>query len=247
MNKQKIVIIGATSAIAQAATRLWAKEGHDLFLIARNSEKLDALQKDLSVRGAKTIETFRYDANDFGNHPKLIGTIWARWDRVDVVLIAHGNLPDQKACEQNYALAEEEIKTNFLSIVSLTTLLANKLETQKSGTIAVISSVAGDRGRQSNYIYGCAKGGLNVYLQGLRNRLYQSNVHVLTIKPGFVDTPMTARHKKGILFASAHQIGQGIYRAIQKKKDLVYLPGFWQWIMFLIGSLPESLFKKLKF
>jgi short-subunit dehydrogenase len=155
-------------------------------------------------------------------------------------------LGDQKACEQDFSLAEKEIRTNFLSCVSLLTLISNEMEKEKAGTIAVISSVAGDRGRQSNYIYGSAKGALNLFLQGLRNRMYPLGVRVLTIKPGFVDTPMTAAFKKNILFAKPDQIARGIVKAIDRKKDVVYLPFFWWGIMAIIKAIPEWIFKRLK-
>ena len=125
------------------------------------------------------------------------------------------------------------------------TLLANQCETQQHGCLAVISSVAGERGRQSNYIYGAAKGGLNLFLQGLRNRLTQAGVTVITIKPGFVDTPMTTAFPKNALFASAETVGAGVYRAIMKKKDIAYVPSFWRWIMLIIRLIPERVFKRL--
>ena len=143
------------------------------------------------------------------------------------------------------ALVEKEMTTNFLSVVSIVTPLANKMAEKKAGTIGVISSVAGLRGRKSNYIYGAAKGGLNVYLQGLRNRLTDDGVAVVTILPGFVDTPMTAHIEKGPLFASASTVGKGIHKALLAKKNVVYLPFFWQWIMLIIRLIPEPIFKKL--
>ena len=165
---------------------------------------------------------------------------------MDTVLIAHGTLGNQRAAESDFALAELEYRTNFLSVVSLLTPIAAYLENKHSGTIAVISSVAGDRGRQSNFIYGSAKGALSIYLAGLSNRLFSSGVKVITIKPGFVDTPMTAHLKKSFLFACPNKVAAGIYRAIEKGNDVVYLPYFWGWIMLLIRLLPENVFKRLK-
>jgi len=138
-----------------------------------------------------------------------------------------------------------ELQTNFTTVVSLLTLLANLFERQGRGSIAVISSVAGDRGRQSNYVYGAAKGALTIYLQGLRNRLAKANVHVLTIKPGFVDTPMTRDFKKGLLWVGPDVIARGIVKAIDKRKDVAYLPFFWRYIMFIIKIIPERIFKRL--
>jgi short-subunit dehydrogenase len=162
-----------------------------------------------------------------------------------VALIAHGTLPDQKACEASVELLQQEIDNNGLSVVALCTRLANLMEPRGQGTIAVISSVAGDRGRQSNYVYGAAKGMVTRFLQGLRNRLARKGVQVLTIKPGFVDTPMTAAFPKGLLWAKPESVAQGIVAAVDRKKDVVYLPGFWCLIMMIIRHIPEFIFKKL--
>ncbi|MFM8269568.1 MAG: SDR family oxidoreductase [Pseudomonadota bacterium] len=242
----KTLILGATSAIAIEVSKLFGKRGDTLFLVARNSEKLDAVRKDLEVRGAKIGGFSVSDLNHVSAHKALLGQALETLGGLDTVLIAHGTLGDQKACEQDFELAEKEIQSNFLSSVSLLTHLGNEMEKRKSGTIAVICSVAGDRGRQSNYIYGSAKGALALFLQGLRNRLFSSGVSVLTIKPGFVDTPMTALVKKNFLFAKPEKIAQGILKAIDKKKDVVYLPCFWWAIMMVIKAIPERVFKKLK-
>ena len=164
---------------------------------------------------------------------------------LDAVLIAHGTLGDQETVQKSVELTLQELNTNFLSIVSILTILGNYFEEQKRGSIAVISSVAGDRGRQSNYIYGTAKGGVNRFLQGLRNRLSKSGVNVLTVKPGFVDTPMTVDVKKNFLFAKPSRVGEVIYQSMKKGKDVVYVPWFWRPIMLLISNIPEFIFKKL--
>ncbi len=246
-NLRKILIIGATSGIAEETARLFAAKGDSLFLVARNSDKLKAVAADLQVRGATKIDSFVADLNDFDQHKKIIESATKSLEGLDIVLIAHGLLPDQKACEQNYSEAEKTLKINFLSVVSLLTPIANQFEKEKKGIIAVISSVAGDRGRQSNYVYGASKGGLNTFLQGLRNRLAPSGVSVITIQPGFVDTAMTAHLKKGLLFAKSETVARGIYQAIRKKKNVVYLPCFWWGIMFIVRNIPEWLFKRLKF
>jgi len=242
----KTLIVGATSAIAIETAKLCAHRGDHLFLVGRSPEKLDSVRRDLEVRGAKIAGTLSTDLNDFSHHAGLLEKALNCLQGLDLVLIAHGTLGDQKACEQDFSLAEQEIRTNFLSCASLLTLISNEMEKEKAGTIAVISSVAGDRGRQSNYIYGSAKGALNLFLQGLRNRMYPSGVRVLTIKPGFVDTPMTAAFKKNILFAKPDQIARGILKAIDRKRDVVYLPFFWWGIMAIIKSIPEWIFKRLK-
>ncbi|OUS32362.1 short-chain dehydrogenase [Gammaproteobacteria bacterium 45_16_T64] len=239
------VILGATSAIAEEVMRLWASRGYKLFLVARNQDKMDIIKEDLSVRGAMQVETFVMDANEITKHISLLEEADKRLGHVDGVFVAHGTLPDQKACEKSYEAAYQEIHTNALSVISLLTEVANRFESRGHGDIAVISSVAGDRGRQSNYVYGAAKALLSTYLQGLRNRLVKSNVHVLTIKPGFVDTPMTADFDKGALWASTEQVATGIVNAVDKKRNEAYLPGFWWAIMFIIKHVPEFIFKKL--
>lgn len=241
-----ILIIGATSAIAEATARNFAQDGDRLYLVARNPERLAAVANDLKTRGATQVETVAMDANDTVRHAALIAQAEAALEGLDTILIAHGTLSDQKACEASFEETLEELQTNCLSVISLLTLVANRFEEQKHGTIAVISSVAGDRGRQSNYVYGTAKAAVSTFLQGLRNRLYRSGVTVITIKPGFVDTPMTAGFRKGLLWASSEKVGDGIHRGIQRKRDVVYLPWFWRWIMVIIRVIPESIFKRTK-
>lgn len=242
---KNILIIGATSAIAEAAARLFAQRGDRLYLLARNRERLDMLAQDLTVRGAQAVDVDILDVTCFESHREILERAFSTLSRVDVVLIASGTLPDQKACEADFGKTLDELNTNALGPLSLLTDIANRLEQQRSGTIAFISSVAGDRGRQSNYIYGAAKGMVSTYLQGLRNRLCKSGVNVLDIRPGFVDTPMTAAFKKGLLWAQPGDIAQLILRAIDNKKTLVYAPFFWRYIMLVIRLIPEAIFKKL--
>lgn len=241
-----ILIVGATSAIAEATARRFAQEGDRLYLVARNPERLAAVASDLKTRGATPVETMVLDANDTTKHSELITQAETMMGGLDTILIAHGTLSDQKACESSFDETLKELQTNCLSVISLLTYVANRFEAQKHGIIVVISSVAGDRGRQSNYVYGTAKGAVSIFLQGLRNRLSRSGVTVITIKPGFVDTPMTASFRKGKLWASPEKISEGIYRAIKRKSDVVYLPWFWKWVMLAIRMIPELTFKKLK-
>jgi decaprenylphospho-beta-D-erythro-pentofuranosid-2-ulose 2-reductase len=242
---QKILIIGATSAIAEACAKRFAAQGHSLYLLARNNSRLESLAQDLRVRGAAAVHYAIFEANALETHQALLEQVKAELNGLDRVLIAHGTLSDQQACEQSVELTLQELQTNALSIIALLTLLANHFEQQRHGSIAVIGSVAGDRGRQSNYIYGTAKGALGIFLQGLRNRLHKSGVQVLTIKPGFVDTPMTAAFPKGPLWATPEKVAQDIDKAIEKKKDVLYTPGFWMLIMQIIKSVPEKIFKRL--
>jgi decaprenylphospho-beta-D-erythro-pentofuranosid-2-ulose 2-reductase len=241
----KVAIIGATSAIAHETAKCFARDGAELFLVGRSAEKLATIAGDLRVRGAKRIETFQLDLNELEHHQELFDAILTTLDGLDILFIGHGTLGDQRKCELSVDETLKELSTNFTSVVSLLTISANYFEQQKRGCIAVISSVAGDRGRGSNYVYGTAKGAVTIFLQGLRNRLAKSNVVVLTIKPGFVDTPMTANIKKGLLFAQPASVGQGVYKAMQQGKDVVYLPGFWRLIMFVVKALPEGIFKRL--
>ncbi|MFZ4538374.1 SDR family oxidoreductase [Propionivibrio sp.] len=242
---QKILIVGATSAIAEATARLWAARGDALFLVGRKAARLDAIAADLRVRGAAAVGCFTMDACDSAMHAAMLEAAEAAMGGLDVALIAHGSLPDQKACEASVEKTLKEIETNGLSVVALATRLGEKFEAEGRGSLAVISSVAGDRGRQSNYIYGAAKGMVSIFLQGLRNRLAKKGVQVLTIKPGFVDTPMTAAFSKGALWAKPEAIARGIVRAVENKSDEVYLPGFWWLIMAIIRHIPERVFKKL--
>lgn len=243
---QKILIIGATSAIAAATARRFALQGDRLYLLARDRERLESMARDLEIRGAESVACESFDAGDFARHPELLDKAIATLGGIDVALIAHGTLPDQRACEQSFDSTLRELNTNAISTISLLTHLANRMEQQGSGTLAVISSPAGDRGRQSNYVYGAAKAMVTVFCQGLRNRLYRRGVHVLTVKPGFVDTPMTASFDKGMLWAQPERIAVGIEKAIRQRKNSVYLPGFWALIMRVIKHVPEELFKRLK-
>ncbi len=244
---RNILIFGATSAIASACARLWVSQGNNLFLVARNQQKLESLVADLRVRSsdAQQIIGVCSDLNVTDHHQSLFDNTITALDKLDIVLIAHGSLPNQSACEQSVKLSLDEITTNALSTISLLTVAGNHFETQQSGVIAAISSVAGDRGRQSNYVYGSAKGMVTLFMQGLRNRLAKKGVAVVTIKPGFVDTPMTADIKKGLLWAQPETIAKGIVNAINKRKDVVYLPWFWYWIMLIIRHIPETIFKRL--
>ena len=242
---KKILIIGATSAIAEHCARLWAARNDSLCLVARNAERLDAIKNDLTVRGAAKVATYAMDVNDFLSHTKMLDYAEAVLDGIDTVIIAHGRLSNQKACEQDVELTLKEINTNALSAISLLTHIANRFEAKQAGTIAVISSVAGDRGRASNYVYGSAKAMITAFTSGLRQRLHKSNVAVVTIKPGFVDTPMTAEFKKGLLWAKPSKVAVTIVKAIDKRKSEVYVPAFWWAVMAVIKAIPNKLFRKL--
>ena len=242
---QNVLIIGATSAIAQEVARIYANSGSQLFLVARNTEKLEQVAQDMNVRGTAKVDTYVCDLSDTSHHNEILRVADKTLDGIDITLIAHGTLPEQTECESSIEKTLQELQTNLISVISLLTILGNYFEKQGKGSIAVISSVAGDRGRQSNYVYGAAKGGLTIFLQGLRNRLSKTGVGVLTIKPGFVITPMTKDFKKGILWAQPQQVAKTIVNAIRKGKNVVYVPWFWRWIMLIIRSIPENIFKRM--
>lgn len=245
MNINKIVIIGATSSIAHQTALLFARDGVSLVLAGRSQSRLDACAKDLQARGAKHVSTLIMDTGNPSDGKVLLEQSIKLLGEIDLLYIAHGSLTDQDRANKDTEYALEEFIVNLNSAVGYALSFAEYFEKRKSGSIAVLSSVAGDRGRGSNYIYGAAKGGLSIFLQGLRNRLAKSGVNVLTIKPGFVDTPMTANVPKNPLFAKPEVIAKGIYSAIKSGKDVVYLPWFWRWIMLIIRLIPERVFKKL--
>ncbi|QHF03742.1 MULTISPECIES: SDR family oxidoreductase [Pseudomonas syringae group] len=243
---KRILIIGATSAIAHACARLWAAQGCEFFLVARSADKLQATAADLKGRGAKTVTLYEMDATHFAEHPAMLADCLKTLGQIDVVLIAHGTLPDQRACEQDVGLALQEFITNSASVIALLTLLAQHFEVQRCGTLAVISSVAGERGRPSNYLYGSAKAAVTTFCDGLQARLFKLGVHVLTIKPGFVDTPMTqGLSLPAALLAQPEQVAERIVNGIARRSTSLYAPGFWAWIMLAIRSIPQPLFKRL--
>lgn len=244
---KKVLIIGATSGIASACARLWAVEHCEFFLVARNAEKLELTAGDLRARGAGLIHTHLMDATAFEAHAGMLDACLAALGQIDIALIAHGTLPDQGECEGDVTTAIKEFTNNATSVIALGTLLANHFERQRCGTLAVISSVAGDRGRGSNYLYGAAKAAVTTFCDGLQARLFKVGVHVVTIKPGFVDTPMTqGLPLPGPLVASPAAVARRIVQGIGKRATTLYAPGFWALIMWVIRAIPQPLFKRLK-
>ncbi len=241
-----VVIIGATSAVAQEVAKLHAAERDTLILIGRNATRLEDIQNDLMVRGAADVSILVYDLLEDDKHDELCEQIFEHMIKPDYVYMAHGVLPDQNTCGGNYVAAKAAFNANCLSHISLLIRISTRLKALQAGTLAVISSVAGDRGRKSNYIYGSAKAMLSAYLQGLRNELFAYGVHVLDVKPGFIDTPMTADiEKKGALWATPQKVAEDIITAARKKKNTLYTPWFWFLIMTIIKNIPESIFKRL--
>ena len=234
----KVVIMGATSAIAQEVAKLYANAGASLFLVARNEAKLLAVASDLRVRGALDVDTFVADLADRSLHAEIVA---AAGESPDVVLIAHGSLPDQRAIDTDPIAQAAAFDLNATSVIAIAAHFANVLERNRRGTLAVIGSVAGDRGRRSNYVYGAAKAATHAFCDGLRGRLAAAGAHVVLIKPGWVDTPMTSAIKKNPLFVSAASVAKSIHRAISARRGTVYVPGYWRWISLVVRMLPAKL------
>jgi decaprenylphospho-beta-D-erythro-pentofuranosid-2-ulose 2-reductase len=242
---KKILVLGATSGIAEATCRIWAQQGASLFLVARNADKLSAVAADLKTRGAAYVDIAVCDLDDTSQHASLLTHGINSLGGMDVAYLTHGILGDQTRAEQDFAVAEQILHTNFISAVSLLTWLSNYCVQRHSGVLAVISSVAGDRGRKSNYLYGASKAGLSAFLGGLRNRIDREGVTVLNIKPGPVRTAMTTGMKGSEKFADVNKVAQSIVSAIDARKDNLYVPFQWQPIMFVIRNIPDRIFKKL--
>jgi decaprenylphospho-beta-D-erythro-pentofuranosid-2-ulose 2-reductase len=236
------LIIGATSAVAGAIARECARRGERLFLIGRDGAKLAELSRSL---GASVVGSATGDFEDTASNGRLAERALAELGGLDSVFVVHGYLPDQLETEVDFSAAAKAFAVNLTSVVSFLVPLANHLAAQRSGAIVVVGSVAGDRGRPRNYTYGAAKGGLAIYLQGLRSRLYREGVRVVTIKLGPVDTPMTATHRKNPLFAQVESVGRAIVEARSEGPTEAYVPRFWRPIMWLVRALPEPVFQRL--
>ena len=246
MSLERVVVFGATSAIAQAVARRLAVRGARLHLIGRDPAKLEAVRADLAARGAASVTIATADLDDLARHRGLIDEAERAHGAIDAALIAQGTLCDQAACQADFERTAAEWRTNFVAPASLAAELAGRFEARGAGTIAVLGSVAGDRARKANYVYGTAKGALALFLQGLRARLHDKGVAVVTVKPGFVDTPMTASIRKGLLWATPDEVAAGIVRAMERGTPEVYLPWFWWPVMFILRHLPERIFVRLR-
>ncbi len=240
----RVAIFGATSAIAGDVARLYHARGARLVLVGRNADKLARLAAELKGSVVATIVQ-DFDRTDEAE-ACVRGAVTALGE-IDVALIAHGLLGDQLASERQVPVAMQTLHTNALSVVALLVPLSNQLEAQRGGHLAVMSSVAAERGRPRNYTYAAAKAALNVYLQGVRSRLVAAGVEVHTLKLGPVDTPMTHNHEKNAVFARSPDVARAIVRAIDRGVDEVYVPGFWRLIMFFVRHMPEAVFQRLAF
>ena len=246
MPTQNILIIGATSGMAEAVARRYAAQACNFMLVARDPAKLAVIGSDLTARGAGQVHSHIWEGSDMAGVPGIGAAAWAALGHVDLALIAHGTLPDQARAETDLAYALEQFRLNGESAIACLLSLAQRFEPQGRGVLAVIGSVAGDRGRGSNYVYGAAKAAVDACASGLRARLFKKGVHVLTIKPGFVATPMTAGlNLPAKLTVSADHVAGDIVNAVEKKKDVLYTPWFWLFIMMIIRAIPTRIFKRL--
>ncbi|MCQ2999050.1 SDR family oxidoreductase [Pseudomonas syringae group sp. J309-1] len=242
---KRILIVGATSAIARSCAREWAITPASFFLVARKDAELKATADDLIARGSK-VETFNMDVTDVASHKQMLDMCVKSTGQIDIALIAHGTLPDQQECQTNVDRLINEFNINGLSTIALMTVIANHLELQKHGSLAVISSVAGDRGRPSNYLYGSAKAAVSVFSEGLQARMYKLGVSVSVIKPGFVNTPMTQHLSlPKLLLAEPQEVAKAIVAGIEKKKNVIYTPSIWRLIMLIIKTIPNFIFKRI--
>ena len=240
---KNVLILGATSDMAQAIAKKYAAEGWSLTLAALETDLLEPIAGDLRIRTKTPVEAMEFDATDYASHRAFYDGLATK---PDAVICVFGYMGDQLAARSDFDEVRRTIDINFTGAVSILNIVADDFEKRGHGAIAGISSVAGDRGRQSNYIYGCAKAGFTVYLSGLRNRLACSGVHVMTIKPGFCRTKMTEHLAlPAALTAEPEQVANAIFKGLEKKRNVVYTLWMWRWIMLIIRHIPESIFKKM--
>ncbi len=245
---KNIIIFGANSAIAKECVNLWSGK-NNFYLIVRDKTKFDKFAAKLKIKNHGFVKIIEADLSNFNLHSQIWTQIINDKDikKIDVLFLAQGKLENQITIQDNFNLIHENIKINVLSVISIITLATKTFEKQREGTIAVISSIAGDKGRSSNYIYGSSKAMLSCFLSGLRQRFSKSNVNILTIKPGIINTPMTKDLKKSFLSTSPKNAAKLIVKSIDKKKNVIYVPFFWFFIILIIKLIPEKIFKKLSF
>lgn len=241
-----VLILGASSSIARAAAKGFAEKGYPLYLAGRDLLDLERIALDLKVRYPIQVKWGYFSAENHEDHPAFVKQVVDEMGGLDGVLLAFGSMEEVKKAALDFTYAKKIIEINFTGACSVLTDISNYLGKEGKGFIIAISSVAGDRGRQSNYVYGASKAGLSAFLEGLRNRMFHFGVRVITIKPGLVDTAMTFGLPRMIFLADPEEVGRKIVKTLDKKGDVVYLPWFWRFIMGIVRTIPESLFKKLK-
>ena len=244
MTQKRILIIGATSAVAQGIAQRFAQQGASIFCLARSLEKMSKVAERL---GDSFAGDYCYDFTQTKLAPDAIAQATQTLGGIDIALFAHGDLLNQIESEHDYAVAEKTFAINQLSVIAQLIPLSEQMERQGFGKIGVITSVAAERGRPRNYTYGAAKGSLNLYLQGLRSKLWGSGVEIYTFKMGPVDTPMTVDHEKNFSFSTVDDVSKIIVNGFENKRYERYVPGYWQIVMFFVRNIPEWLFQKLNF
>ena len=243
--KKTVLILGGNSDVGKSISRDFSKLGSNIILTSRKKGQLDSFKSDLEIRYSIKCDLEFFDVLDFNTHESFYISLK---EKPDIVISCIGYLDNQEKSENSFEESLKSIQTNFTGLVSILNIVSNDFENRKSGIIIGISSVAGDRGRGSNYIYGCSKSGFTSYLSGLRNRLFNSGVKVITVKPGFIKSKMTNHlDLPKILTATSNKISFDIIKSIKKNKNVVYTKWFWMWIMIIIESIPEFIFKKSKF
>lgn len=238
-----VLIIGASSDIAKSVARVYAKNGYNLYLTARDKSCLEDLKRDIELRSSVKVELFDFDITAYETHESFYASLE---QKPLGVIVASGYMAEQKVAQNSFDESFKMISVNYSGAVSILNIIANDFEKERRGFIVGISSVAGDRGRKTNYIYGSTKAAFSAYLSGLRNRLYESGVDVLTVKPGFVDTKMTqGMDLPQNLTAQSEDVAQDIYDAQQKRRSVLYTKSIWFFIMLIIKHIPEFIFKKM--
>lgn len=239
----RILILGATSGIARACALEWARRGADLVLAGRDAQELEILANDARLRYGHRAETRQFEAQKYDSHPEF----WQSCGDIDGVICALGLMPPQDEMERDWTKCRAMIEVNYLACVSILNLVANDFETKKRGFMVILSSVAGERARKSNYLYGSAKAGISAYAEGLRARLFAANVFVTTIKPGPVDTAMTWGMEKLPLLVPPEKVAADIYRGARRKADVVWSPAPWRLIFAILRIIPGFVWKRLDF
>lgn len=242
---KRILVFGASSAICHELLKIYAKQSAQFFLVGRNMDKLQAVSDDLVARGGSVVGTRGYDFTEVGEHASSVAQASQKMGEIDLVLVAHGAFPEQAASEESSVVLSNCLDENFVSAAVIAQTCAQQLASQQHGTLAVVSSVAGDRGRKSNYSYGAAKAGLDAFLQGLQGRFSGTQVKIVNIKPGMIKSPMTAGMKQGLFWSTPEIIAPQMERAITRGSKVVYVPGYWRLIMLVIRLLPTRVLAAL--
>jgi len=238
----RVLILGATSDIARALAVKFANEGYDLHLAARETGRLSDLKMEIMKKNNVDVNSLIFDAVSYADHSSFYSSLNPK---PDIAICVFGYLGNQTTAQNEFSETKKIIETNLTGAISILNIIANDFEQRKTGTIIGVSSVAGDRIRRSNYIYGCAKAGFTAYLSGLRSRLFRSAVHVMTVKPGFVKTKMTKNlDLPKLITSNPERVAKDIFKAFQKRNDILYTIKIWKYIMTVVKIIPERLFRK---